>query len=141
MSRSTNSNNVRSNGSTCSGDSIKMLKFVSENDCRTEGRFSERMKRLGVKSNVGIGISHMKTKPLNCIPAVQVTSQKHLDRINYIEETKRKTNPKQSYNWQPLSLAALAEYTRHMDAPGVGVFKGGGATFWKPAVILNELYK
>ena len=98
----------------------KKLMFVTEENSTTAGRFRERMKGIGVESNVGV------TTASNRLKQAEINERLSATRT-YVEEfspkpkqlssrSKSSTSPSPKV-WQPLSLTALVEYTQSIPVP------------------------
>ena len=111
----------------------KVIKYLSEEQCKTRGKFRDRMKALGVDSNTGITkIDH--TYQGNYRETQNVTMQDFnlkSKSVKFPRKIEKKRVLEKSYSWQPLTINALAEYTQVIPLPGHGMFRNGGIETWK----------
>ena len=114
-------------------DEDKVIKYLSEEQCKTGGKFRDRMKALGVDSNTGITkIDH--TYQGNYRETQNFTMQDFNSKSKSVKlprKIEKKRVLEKSYSWQPLTINALAEYTQVIPLPGHGMFRNGGIETWK----------
>ncbi|XP_077987204.1 uncharacterized protein LOC144441486 isoform X2 [Glandiceps talaboti] len=138
------------------------LVFLTENMCRSAGRFRQRMAEKQKKRDALLEpyqpqeAEPEETKP-NPVPTIKAMSAVDRRKVlpplqsqgNTPRSTRSKTAPptadvpspsttarssgmKKTSGWQPLTLHALTDYKPEMPVQGDGEFKHGQGEFWKP---------
>lgn len=112
------------------------VRFLTESACCFDGKFRDRMRTLGVEPKIGISCpqltykSSLASSSSSGKPSFENLKLKTSEPLRKVSRVPKRTVGK-SQSWEPLSLAALAEYTHEIQAPGSGTFNSGQTTLWK----------
>lgn len=105
--------------------------FVTEKGCTYQGKFKERLKELGIESNLGIAKTirarpNAEIKPLEFPGTASIVEKRVLGAL-----TQNLKGEKRVTSRQPLTIAALSDYCRSIPVPGEGEYSNGKIQLWK----------